>query len=169
MAKTQKYLSNKLVNPLSIFPNCVIVLHMYLSARGGTCYRAREGERGHRELRLLMGAPRVGRVTGSIARVEREDEDAAPAVATVSTTEAKLSLSSRSGGSKAAAIGAKRRARARQLGELRVPAAAFDFSICKSSSLRDWLRQGGPIFSSGSYVMPRFGTSPTPPEVGGRR
>jgi len=47
-----------------------------------------------------------------------------------------------------------------------VPAAAFDFSISKSGSLRDWLRQGGQIFSSGSYVTPRFGTSP-PAERGG--
>ncbi|KAG0514224.1 hypothetical protein BDA96_10G172100 [Sorghum bicolor] len=98
-----------------------------------------------------MGAPRVGRVTGSVTRIGPEDEDAAPAVV-------ELSLSGGSGGSKAAAVRAKRRARARQLSELSVPAAAFDFSISKSGSLRDWLRQGGPIFSSGSYVTPRFGT-----------
>ena len=47
-----------------------------------------------------------------------------------------------------------------------MPAAAFDFSISKSGSLRDWLRQGGQIFSPGSYVTPRFGTSP-PAERGG--
>uniref|UniRef100_A0A0E0LWG0 Uncharacterized protein n=1 Tax=Oryza punctata TaxID=4537 RepID=A0A0E0LWG0_ORYPU len=60
----------------------------------------------------------------------------------------------------AAAAGNKRRARARQLGELKVP-PAFDFS--KSGSLRDWLLQGGQIFSPGSYVTPKFGTSSAPP------
>ncbi|CAD6246146.1 unnamed protein product [Miscanthus lutarioriparius] len=97
---------------------------------------------------------------------EHEEELAtatAAAAAAASTAEAELSGGS---GSKAAA-GAKRRARARQLGELSVPAAAFDFSISKSGSLRDWLRQGGQIFSPGSYVTPRFGTSPTPAERGG--
>ena len=97
---------------------------------------------------------------------EQEEELAtattAPAAATASTAEAELSGGS---GSKAA-VGAKRRARARQLGELNVPAAAFDFSISKSGSLRDWLRQGGQIFSPGPYVTPRFGTSP-PAERGG--
>ena len=44
------------------------------------------------------------------------------------------------------AAGARRRARARQLGELKVP-AAFDFS--KSGNLRDWLRQSGQTFSLG--------------------
>uniref|UniRef100_A0ACD5Y902 Uncharacterized protein n=1 Tax=Avena sativa TaxID=4498 RepID=A0ACD5Y902_AVESA len=54
------------------------------------------------------------------------------------------------------ARGAKRRARARQLGDLRTPApAVFDFR--KSGSLRDWLLGGGPIFSPGSYVTPKFG------------
>ncbi|XP_066352418.1 uncharacterized protein [Miscanthus floridulus] len=84
------------------------------------------------------------------------------ATATAAPAEAEPSGGS---GSKAA-VGAKRRARARQLGELNVPAAAFDFSISKSGSLRDWLRQGGQIFSPGSYVTPRFGTSP-PAERGG--
>lgn len=57
-----------------------------------------------------------------------------------------------------AAGGERRRARARQLGELKVPATgAFDFS--KSGSLRDWLRHGGQIFSPGSYVTPKFGTA----------
>lgn len=52
--------------------------------------------------------------------------------------------------------GAKRRARARQLGELSAPApAGFDFS--KSGSLRDWLLGGGQIFSPGSYATPKFG------------
>ncbi|KAK3122069.1 hypothetical protein QOZ80_8BG0664700 [Eleusine coracana subsp. coracana] len=55
------------------------------------------------------------------------------------------------------AAGAKRRARARQLGELNVP-TTFGFS--KSGSLRDWLRRGGQIFSPGSYVTPKFGTAP---------
>ncbi|XP_066330906.1 uncharacterized protein [Miscanthus floridulus] len=94
---------------------------------------------------------------------EHEEELATATAAAASTAEAELSGGS---GSKAAA-GAKRRARARQLGELSVPAAAFDFSISKSGSLRDWLRQGGQIFSPGSYVTPRFGTSPTPAERGG--
>jgi tricin synthase len=94
---------------------------------------------------------------------EQEEELATATAATASTAEAELSGGS---GSKAA-VGAKRRARARQLGELNVPtAAAFDFSISKSGSLRDWLRQGGQIFSPGSYVTPRFGTSP-PAERGG--
>ncbi|XP_047044361.1 uncharacterized protein LOC124648686 [Lolium rigidum] len=54
------------------------------------------------------------------------------------------------------ARGAKRRARARQLGELSAPApAGFDFS--KSGSLRDWLLGGGQIFSPGSYATPKFG------------
>ncbi|WVZ92330.1 hypothetical protein U9M48_038405 [Paspalum notatum var. saurae] len=70
-------------------------------------------------------------------------------------------------GEAAEAAGARRRARARQLGELKVP-AAFDFS--KSGSLRDWLRQGGQTFSPGSYVTPKFGTAAAvPAERGGRR
>ncbi|CAO2173263.1 unnamed protein product [Urochloa humidicola] len=62
------------------------------------------------------------------------------------------------GGEAEEVSGARRRARARQLGELKVPAAAFDFS--KSGSLRDWLRQGGQTFSPGSYVTPKFGAAP---------
>lgn len=50
--------------------------------------------------------------------------------------------------------GAKRRARARQLGELSA-APGFDFS--KSGSLRGWLLGGGQMFSPGSYVTPKFG------------
>ncbi|XP_037465839.1 uncharacterized protein LOC119337761 [Triticum dicoccoides] len=58
--------------------------------------------------------------------------------------------------------GAKRRARARQLGELSA-APGFDFS--KSGSLRDWLLGGGQMFSPGSYVTPKFGSVPAaPPE-----
>ncbi|KAL6661710.1 hypothetical protein ACP70R_001094 [Stipagrostis hirtigluma subsp. patula] len=64
------------------------------------------------------------------------------------------------GGEEADAAGAKRRARARQLGELKVP-PAFDFS--RSGSLRDWLLRGGQTFSPGSYVTPKFGTAPAPP------
>jgi tricin synthase len=89
---------------------------------------------------------------------EQEEElataTAAPAATTASTAEAEQAVRPE------ASAGAKRRARARQLGELNVPAAAFDFSISMSGSLRDWLRQGGQIFSPGSYVTPRFGTSP---------
>lgn len=62
--------------------------------------------------------------------------------------------------------GAKRRGRARHLGELQVPAAAAAFDFSKSGSLRDWLRQGGQTFSPGSYVTPRFGT-PAAAERGG--
>lgn len=62
--------------------------------------------------------------------------------------------------------GAKRRARARQLGELKVP-AAFDFS--KSDSLREWLLRGGQIFSPGSYVTPKFGNAAAASEHGGRQ
>ncbi|KAI4975161.1 hypothetical protein ZWY2020_048768 [Hordeum vulgare] len=51
--------------------------------------------------------------------------------------------------------GAKRRARARQLGELSAT-PGFDFS--KSGSLRDWLLGGGQMFSPGSYVTPKFGS-----------
>ncbi|XP_066372487.1 uncharacterized protein [Miscanthus floridulus] len=98
---------------------------------------------------------------------EQEEElataTAAPAAATASTAEAELSGGS---GSKAT-VGAKRRARARQLGELNVPTAAFDLSISKSGSLPDWLRQGGQIFSPSSYVTPRFGTSPPAERRGG--
>ena len=58
--------------------------------------------------------------------------------------------------------GAKRRARARQLGELSAT-PGFDFS--KSGSLRDWLLGGGQMFSPGSYVTPKFGSVPAaPPE-----
>uniref|UniRef100_J3MU55 Uncharacterized protein n=1 Tax=Oryza brachyantha TaxID=4533 RepID=J3MU55_ORYBR len=60
--------------------------------------------------------------------------------------------------------GNKRRARARQLGELKVP-TAFDFS--KSGSLRDWLLHGGQIFSPGSYVTPKFGTTTAAPQERG--
>ncbi|KAM3209797.1 hypothetical protein ACQJBY_064075 [Aegilops geniculata] len=56
--------------------------------------------------------------------------------------------------------GAKRRARARQLGELSAT-PGFDFS--KSGSLRDWLLGGGQIFSPGSYVTPKFGSVPAAP------
>ncbi|KAJ1254919.1 hypothetical protein BS78_K308100 [Paspalum vaginatum] len=71
------------------------------------------------------------------------------------------------GGEAAEAAGSRRRARARQLGELKVPPAYFDFS--KSGSLRDWLRQGGQTFSPGSYVTPKFGTAAAAPaEHGGR-
>ncbi|XP_051203370.1 uncharacterized protein [Lolium perenne] len=60
--------------------------------------------------------------------------------------------------------GAKRRARARQLGELSAPApAGFDFS--KSGSLRDWLLGGGQIFSPGSYATPKFGKVAAVPSV----
>lgn len=62
--------------------------------------------------------------------------------------------------------GAKRRGRARHLGELQVPPAAAAFDFSKSGSLRDWLRQGGQTFSPGSYVTPRFGT-PAAAERGG--
>ncbi|KAM3189489.1 hypothetical protein ACQJBY_068033 [Aegilops geniculata] len=58
--------------------------------------------------------------------------------------------------------GAKRRARARQLGELSAT-PGFDFS--KSGSLRDWLLGGGQMFSPGSYVTPKFGSvEAAPPE-----
>lgn len=58
--------------------------------------------------------------------------------------------------------GAKRRARARQLGELSAT-PGFDFS--KSGSLRDWLLGGGQMFSPGSYVTPKFGSvAAAPPE-----
>ncbi|XP_062195750.1 uncharacterized protein LOC133898936 [Phragmites australis] len=86
--------------------------------------------------------------------------------ATAATTESSSSsgLEELAGQGEAEAAGAKRRARARQLGELKVP-PAFDFS--KSGSLRDWLHRGGHIFSPGSYVTPKFGTAPAPAEHGG--
>lgn len=67
------------------------------------------------------------------------------------------------------AHGAKRRARARQLGQLSAPAlTGFDFG--KSGSLRDWLLGGGQIFSPGSYVTPKFGAAvPSGSEEEGER
>jgi hypothetical protein len=65
--------------------------------------------------------------------------------------------------------GAKRRGRARHLGELQVPAAAAAFDFSKSGSLRDWLRQGGQTFSPGSYVTPRFGTPAAADRGGGEQ
>ncbi|RLN29987.1 hypothetical protein C2845_PM05G01050 [Panicum miliaceum] len=65
----------------------------------------------------------------------------------------------------AKAASARRRARVRQLGELKVPAA---FSFSKSGSLRDSLRQSRQTFSSDSYVTPKFGAAPAAPaEHGG--
>ncbi|KAF8758073.1 hypothetical protein HU200_010735 [Digitaria exilis] len=90
-------------------------------------------------------------------------QDGEPRTAAVAATAeaAEISGGGSSGGKGEGApeaAGERRRARARQLGELKVPAAAaFDFS--KSGSLRDWLRHGGQIFSPGSYVTPKFGTA----------
>ncbi|TKW11000.1 hypothetical protein SEVIR_6G205300v4 [Setaria viridis] len=106
---------------------------------------------------------------GSSERAAELEEPRAAAAATADAAESSGG-SSRQGdpagqGEETEAAGARRRARARQLGELKVP-AAFDFS--KSGSLRDWLRQGGQTFSPGSYVTPKFGTAPeVPAEHGG--
>jgi hypothetical protein len=51
--------------------------------------------------------------------------------------------------------GVKRKARARELAQLQLPA----FEFAKSGSLRDWLLKGGQIFSPGSNVTPKFGSS----------
>ncbi|KAJ4799507.1 Caffeoyl-CoA O-methyltransferase 2 [Rhynchospora pubera] len=51
--------------------------------------------------------------------------------------------------------GAKRKARARALAELELPA----FEFAKSGSLKEWLLKGGQIFSPGSYITPKFGVS----------
>lgn len=49
--------------------------------------------------------------------------------------------------------GLKRKAMAKELAALKVP--AFEFS--RTGSLREWLRLGGQVFSPGSYVTPKFG------------
>lgn len=102
------------------------------------------------------------------AAAEREEPRTA-AAATAETPESSSGGSRRDDpegpGEEAEAAGARRRARARQLGDLKVP-AAFDFS--KSGSLRDWLRQSGQTFSPGSYITPKFGAAPAAPaEHGG--
>jgi tricin synthase len=101
---------------------------------------------------------------GSLERAAERDEPRAAAPATAEAAESSGGECERGDpagqGEEAEAAGARRRARARQLGELNVP-AAFDFS--KSGSLRDWLRQGGQIFSPGSYVTPKFGAAPALP------
>ncbi|TVU05320.1 hypothetical protein EJB05_48478, partial [Eragrostis curvula] len=95
---------------------------------------------------------------------QEEPGTATPTAATSSGATAERSSSSGQEEELAAkgedGAGSKRRARARQLGELKVP-TTFDFS--KSGSLRDWLLRGGQIFSPGSYVTPRFGTAPAVP------
>ncbi|KAF3329784.1 hypothetical protein FCM35_KLT05115 [Carex littledalei] len=57
--------------------------------------------------------------------------------------------------------GAKRKTRARELAALELP--AFEFG--KSGSLRDWLLKGGQVFSPGSYVTPKFGSSVQKEEI----
>ncbi|KAF0896042.1 hypothetical protein E2562_018162 [Oryza meyeriana var. granulata] len=94
---------------------------------------------------------------------EQDEEARAAAAAAVCSADQDATGATRSEPSEqeeAAAAGNKRRARARQLGELKVP-PAFDFS--KSGSLRDWLLQGGQIFSPGSYITPKFGNSEAAP------
>lgn len=49
--------------------------------------------------------------------------------------------------------GPKRKAMAKELTALKVP--AFEFS--RTGSLREWLKLGGQVFSPGSYVTPKFG------------
>jgi hypothetical protein len=113
-------------------------------------------------------------VTQSGARspaVQQEEEPAGTAAART-PSQGEVAESSSSGQETPAGqvenAGAKRRARARQLGELKVP-TTFDFS--KSGSLRDWLLRGGQIFSPGSYVTPKFGTAPAVPaeRIGGEK
>ncbi|OEL22812.1 hypothetical protein BAE44_0016168 [Dichanthelium oligosanthes] len=113
----------------------------------------------------------VTRQSGSSERAAGQEEPRTAAAATAEPAESSGGSSGRDDpagqgqGEVVEAAGARRRARARQLGELKVP-AAFDFS--KSGSLRDWLRQGGQTFSPGSYVTPKFGTAPAvPAEHGG--
>ncbi|RLM62103.1 hypothetical protein C2845_PM14G17980 [Panicum miliaceum] len=106
---------------------------------------------------------------GSSERAAEREEPRTAAAATAEAPESGGGGSRRDdpagAGGEAEAAGARRRARARQLGEMKVP-AAFDFS--KSGSLRDWLRQGAQTFSPGSYVTPKFGAAPAAPaEHGG--
>ncbi|WOL12078.1 hypothetical protein Cni_G20842 [Canna indica] len=49
--------------------------------------------------------------------------------------------------------GAKRKALAKDLAALKVP--AFEFT--KTGSLREWIQRGGQVTSPGSYVTPKFG------------
>ncbi|KAF8654502.1 hypothetical protein HU200_061692 [Digitaria exilis] len=92
------------------------------------------------------------------ALVAQQGGEPRTAAAGATVEAAEISGGGSSGQGAEGAAGERRRARARQLGELKVPAAAgFDFS--KSGSLRDWLRHGGQIFSPGSYVTPKFGTA----------
>ena len=112
-----------------------------LVTQGGSSERAAEREEPRTAAAAAAEAPESGSGRGS-----RRDDPAGP-------------------GGEDEAAGARRRARARQLGELKVP-AAFDFS--KSGSLRDWLRQSGQTFSPGSYITPKFGAAPAAPaEHGG--
>ncbi|PKU74809.1 uncharacterized protein LOC110111509 [Dendrobium catenatum] len=50
--------------------------------------------------------------------------------------------------------GLRRKVMAKELTNVKVP--KFEFS--RTGSLRDWLSQGGQVFSPGSYVTPRFGS-----------
>ncbi|XP_020584342.1 uncharacterized protein LOC110027314 [Phalaenopsis equestris] len=50
--------------------------------------------------------------------------------------------------------GIRRRVMAMELTKVKVP--KFEFS--RAGSLRDWLSQGGQVFSPGSYITPRFGS-----------
>lgn len=54
--------------------------------------------------------------------------------------------------------GSKRKAMAKELTALKVP--GFEFT--RGGSLREWLSQGGQVFSPGSYITPKFGNFVSP-------
>ena len=55
--------------------------------------------------------------------------------------------------------GSRRKAMAKDLTALKVP-SSFEFT--RAGSLRDWLLQGGQVFSPGSYTTPKFGNFVSP-------
>ncbi|KAJ3677580.1 hypothetical protein LUZ60_003304 [Juncus effusus] len=71
-----------------------------------------------------------------------------------STTEEDNTSTGTGTSTSSSSTGTKRKARAKELSELKLPAFEFE----KSVSLRDWLSKGGPIFSPGSYITPKFGS-----------
>lgn len=54
--------------------------------------------------------------------------------------------------------GSRRKAMAKELTALKVPG----FEFVRTGSLREWLQQGGQVFSPGSYVTPKFGDLVSP-------
>lgn len=54
--------------------------------------------------------------------------------------------------------GSRRKAMAKELTALNVPG----FEFARSGSLKDWLLQGGQVYSPGSYITPKFGNFISP-------